>query len=184
MPDANADGIEGWYSDWYNCGDGGQPAWETFHLTELRQLLERNWQASDERVIAGLSMGGYGAITYAARHPDLFKAAASYSGVLDITDFSQPSDIARWGGPATNAANWDEHDPIKLVPSLRAVPLYIAYGNGEPGPLDPAGTQQDDLEAWIGQGSDLFVAALEEAGIPATVNAYGPGTHYLAVLAT
>ena len=83
MPDANADGIEGWYSDWYNGGDGGQPAWETFHLTELRQLLERNWQAGDERVIAGLSMGGYGAITYAARHPDLFKAAASYSGVLD-----------------------------------------------------------------------------------------------------
>jgi diacylglycerol O-acyltransferase/trehalose O-mycolyltransferase len=177
MPDANADGIEGWYSDWYNGGDGRQPAWETFHLTELRELLERNWQASDERVIAGLSMGGYGAITYTARHPDLFKAAASYSGVLDITDFSQPSDIARWGGPATNAANWDEHNPIKLVSSLKGVPLYIAYGNGEPGPLDPAGKQKDDLEAWIGQGSDLFVAALEEAGIPATVNAYGPGTH-------
>ena len=177
MPDADADGIEGWYSDWDNGGDGGQPAWETFHLTELRQLLERNWQASDERVIAGLSMGGYGAITYAARHPDLFKAAASYSGVLDITDFSQPSDIARWGGPATNAANWDEHNPIKLASSLKGMPLYIAYGNGEPGPLDPAGKQKDDLEARVGRDGDLFVAALKEAGIPATVNAYGPGTH-------
>jgi diacylglycerol O-acyltransferase / trehalose O-mycolyltransferase len=182
MPDANdANGAAGWYTDWYNGGTGGTPKWETFHLTELRQLLERNWQAGDQRVIAGLSMGGYGAITYAARHPDLFKAAASYSGVLDLkvdpTDFSQPNDITRWGDPATNAANWDEHDPIKLVPSLNGMLLYIAYGNGEPGPLDSAGSQKDDLEAWIGRGGDLFVAALKDAGIPATVNAYGPGTH-------
>lgn len=36
--------------------------WDTFHLTELRQLLERDWRAGDRRVMAGLSMGGYAAL--------------------------------------------------------------------------------------------------------------------------
>lgn len=34
------------------------------------------------RAIAGLSMGGYGAVTLALRYPDVFAAAASHSGVL------------------------------------------------------------------------------------------------------
>ena len=34
------------------------------------------------RAIAGLSMGGYGAIMLALRHPDIFSAAASHSGAL------------------------------------------------------------------------------------------------------
>ena len=65
MPDADS----GWYSDAWNDGEGGSPAWETFHTTELLQLLERNWQAGEDRVVAGLSMGGLGAMDYAARHP-------------------------------------------------------------------------------------------------------------------
>src|SRR5438309_1777445 len=38
----------------------------------------------DQRAIAGLSMGGNGALHYAARHPDLFVAAASWSGADDV----------------------------------------------------------------------------------------------------
>jgi S-formylglutathione hydrolase FrmB len=39
MPEA---GEVGFYSDWYNGGREGPPRWETFHLTELQQLLERD----------------------------------------------------------------------------------------------------------------------------------------------
>ncbi len=183
MPDAGNDdnGTAGWYTDWYNGGNGGRPAWETFHTTELPQLLERNWQAGDRRVVAGLSMGGYGAMLYAAHHPGMFQAAASYSGVLDLKvnsdDFADAAAVARWGDPVAQAANWADHDPIKLIPALKGMPLYIAYGDGDPGPLDTAGTGPDGLEAWIGQGGDLFVRALQDAGVPATVDAYGPGTH-------
>ncbi len=77
MPEA---GWNGWYSDWWNYGEGGDPAWETFHTVELRHLLERDWGASPNRVVAGLSMGGQGALLYAARHPGMFKATAAYSG--------------------------------------------------------------------------------------------------------
>lgn len=181
MPDAAASGLDGWYADWTNGGLGGPPMWETFHLVELRQLLERNWQAGDARVVAGLSLGGYGAITYAANHPDLFRAAASYSGVLDVTVeqryASDPDAIARWGDPVADAARWAAINPINLVSQLAGTDLYISYGDGEPGPLDPPGREPDPLEAWVGEGADHFVAALETAGIPATVHAYGPGTH-------
>jgi diacylglycerol O-acyltransferase / trehalose O-mycolyltransferase len=70
-------GDVGFYSDWLRG-----PAWETFHLEELRALLERDYGAGTRRAIAGLSMGGLGAMGYAARHPGMFGAAASFSGVL------------------------------------------------------------------------------------------------------
>src|SRR5215211_6754003 len=79
MPEA---GDVGFYSDWYNGGQDGSPRWETFHLTELRRLLERHWRAGGRRVVAGVSMGGFGAMAYAARHRGMFRAAASYSGLL------------------------------------------------------------------------------------------------------
>lgn len=72
MPEA---GDVGFYSDWL---DG--PAWETFHLTELRRLLERRYRAGDDRAIAGLSMGGFGTLSYAARHPGMFKARPRTAG--------------------------------------------------------------------------------------------------------
>src|SRR4029079_624472 len=89
MPAAASSGVDGWYTDWYNGGAGGPPRWETFHLTELPQLLERNWQASTDRAVAGLSLGGYGSVMYAERNSGFFKAAASYSGVLDVTSYLQ-----------------------------------------------------------------------------------------------
>ena len=178
MPAAtSARGDDGWYSDWYNSGKGGPPMWETFHLTELRQLLERNWHAGDQRIIAGLSMGGYGAMAYAARNPGLFKAAASFSGVVDLKDlFFQPN-YRIWGFPVKQADVWAAHDPLMQAAALKGTPLYIAYGNGQPGPLNAPGTPPDELEAQIGKLNDTFVAKLRELGIAATVEAYGPGTH-------
>jgi len=181
MPAANSSGLDGWYTDWAEGGTCGPRLWETFHLTELRQLLERNWQAGDRRAIAGLSLGGYGSITYAARHPGLFAAAASYSGALDLRGyferFPDPYEAARWGDPVTDASNWDGHDPIELAPQLRGTAVYLSFGTGQPGPLDPPGADEDQLEAFISGGNQRFLAALTSAGISATVDAYGPGTH-------
>src|SRR4029453_12637315 len=65
MPDG---GSLGFYTDWWARG-GSKPGWETFHLVELAQILERGLRAGDRRAIAGLSMGGFGAISYAGRRP-------------------------------------------------------------------------------------------------------------------
>jgi S-formylglutathione hydrolase FrmB len=174
-----ADGF-GWYSDWWNNGEGGPPMWETFHLTELMVILERDWHASDQRAVAGLSMGGYGAMAYAARHPGVFKAAASFSGPLDILGEKDSGllgqDLAVWGDPVQQEDVWRAHNPIDLAEALGGTTLYISYGEGGQGPLDPEPVG-DDGEAFRSISNRAFVQRLEDLGIPATVDAYGPATH-------
>jgi S-formylglutathione hydrolase FrmB len=181
MPGTASSPIDGWYTDWQGSGVHGRPQWETFHVHELPQLLERNWQAGPNRALAGLSLGGYGAIIYAQRHPGFFKAAASYSGVLDITANLQdvPDSIVAGisGGEGPTRTTLADTNPINDVTALKGTDLYISFGNGEPGPLDPPNTEFDRLESWVNQGDESFLGALTAAGIPATIDAYGPGTH-------
>jgi diacylglycerol O-acyltransferase/trehalose O-mycolyltransferase len=190
MPEA---GRAGFYSDWWNFGLGGTPGWETFHLTELRQILERGYRAGTQRAIAGFSMGGFGAMSYAARHPGMFAAAGSYSGAVH-TQYNAPvassflmagiaawgSDpLALWGDPVLQRDIWAAHNPYDLAPLLRGTKLYVAAGNGEPGPLDDPVTTGplDAVEVLIGGMNTAFTQRLKELGIEATVNLYGPGSH-------
>jgi S-formylglutathione hydrolase FrmB len=192
MPEA---GQVGFYSDWYNGGRGGPPRWETFHLTELRQLLERDWRAGDNRVVAGVSMGGLGAMAYAARHPGMFQAAASYSGILDTGEQAGPLPGPRlvenllraygqdprglWGDPQRQAAVWAAHNPTDLAARLRGVELFVSVGNGQPGPLDTTVPSQQarQLEQALQPESLAFVRRLRQLGIAVQVDAYGPGSH-------
>jgi diacylglycerol O-acyltransferase/trehalose O-mycolyltransferase len=174
MPDG---GEHGFYSDWWNDGKGGPPGWETFHLFELPALLARDWHADDRRVVAGLSMGGFGAISYAARHPGFFRGAASFSGVLDILGPGVEAPPALWGDRQAQADVWVAHDPVSRAADLRGTPLFVAYGNGRSGPLDAPDTPIDEVEAWLAGLNETFLARLGELGITATVDAYGPGTH-------
>lgn len=63
------------------------PAWQTWLTEELPALLARNFRLPAEReknFVFGLSMGGYGALLLALRHPDRYAAAASFSGCVDV----------------------------------------------------------------------------------------------------
>ena len=174
MPDA---GNWGWYSDWWNHGRSGPPEWETFHLTELRQIIERNWNAGAERAVAGYSMGGYGAMEYAARQPDLFVAAAAYSGILDPLGsgaYTPTGDV--WGDPLAQADVWREHDPLDNVSALVGKTLFVSYGDGHAGPFDNGVVPEGDLESWVAEQDARFVARLKALNIPATVDTY-VGTH-------
>jgi diacylglycerol O-acyltransferase/trehalose O-mycolyltransferase len=180
-------GAVGFYSNWWNGGAGGPPAWETFHLTEVRQIVERGYRASDRRAVAGLSMGGFGALSYAARHPHMFRAAASYSGVLNPTGDPQnllklvgyfaPDPLALWGDPVRQAAVWNAHDPTVRAPDLRGMPVYVSSGNGQPGPLDKPGTGFDPNERAIEGYTMAFVDRAHAAHVRVTTDFYGPGTH-------
>jgi S-formylglutathione hydrolase FrmB len=174
MPEA---GQWGWYSDWWNQGKGGAPMWETFHLTEIREILERNWHAGTVRALAGASMGGYGAMEYASREPNLFVAAASFSGVLDPLGagaFTPSTNV--WGDPIAQADIWRAHDPIEHLAALTGHVLFVSFGDGQPGPFDGGKVPDGDLEAWVaGQDAD-FVQRLKDLHIAATVDRYA-GTH-------
>ena len=95
---------------------------------ELRLLADR-----DHRAIAGLSMGGYGALALSLRHPKVFCAAASLSGL------TMPGSAAVWGkwawrafGPAKGRGpQWRrQRDPRYLVTrrTSRSVALHLNCG--------------------------------------------------------
>ena len=62
----------------------------TFVSEELPRVARSLFHLSDKRednFVAGLSMGGYGAMKMGLRKPEMFAAAASLSGVMDINSW-------------------------------------------------------------------------------------------------
>jgi S-formylglutathione hydrolase FrmB len=176
MPDS---GPGGGYTDWYNGGAGGPPEWEIYHIDELIPWIDqhlRTLPTRAERAIAGLSMGGFGAMSYAARHPDLFAAAASFSGAVDTNN---PLDIAVTANPVfgprlTEEVRWRAHNPWDLAGNLRGLSLTIRTGNGLPGGPFGGG---DIVEATVHQMSVSFHDRLVQLGVPSIWDDYGPGGH-------
>lgn len=74
------------HRSWYTDADKGYKYY-THIAHEVPEIARSFFPLSDKRednFIAGLSMGGYGALKIALRNPDKFAAAASLSGALDI----------------------------------------------------------------------------------------------------
>ena len=71
------------------------------------------------RAVAGLSMGGFGAMRLGLLHPDLFGAAGSMSGGLDIRPFPGRWELDRLlGRQSESPENWERMTPINLIPQL------------------------------------------------------------------
>ena len=72
----------------------------TFVSRELPEVCRSYFQGlSDKRednFVAGLSMGGYGALKVALTYPENFAGCISLSGSLDITRKNRPTDIREW----------------------------------------------------------------------------------------
>jgi S-formylglutathione hydrolase FrmB len=61
--------------------------YETYITAELIPEIDKKYRTLNQkeaRAITGLSMGGHGAITLSAKHPELFAVAGSMSGVMNI----------------------------------------------------------------------------------------------------
>jgi len=83
MPDAEIS----WYWD---SPVNKKLKYETFTSTELIKYIDSKYKTKKDRkarAITGLSMGGQGALFLAFRHQDIFGAAGSMSGGLDIRPF-------------------------------------------------------------------------------------------------
>jgi len=93
MPEGN--------NSWYVDPAGTADKYESYILQELIPDVDKRYrtiQARYARAIAGLSMGGYGAIKYGLKHPSTFVFAASMSGAFGVTRYTEKE----MGG-----ANWE-----------------------------------------------------------------------------
>ena len=150
----------------------GLPYW-SFLTQELPAVVHRFFRTSTRRedtFVAGLSMGGYGAMKWALREPWRFGAAASLSGAValshpsELTARDDPSFAALMGrvfgdGPTDGTAD----DVLHLVRTAdpSALPaLYVACGT----------------ENFLYQSNLAFIETAEANGIPLTVS-LGPGDH-------
>lgn len=190
-------GDSGYWSNWYNGGALGPPEYETYVVDQLIPLIDEHFRTLGDRAhraIAGVSMGGYGAMMIAARHPDLFADAASISGADDSNvpelgaalslspTFQGGSVDAIYGPRATQEVRWRGHNPTDLAANLRGLDLQVRTANGIPDPgigeeLLSADTVSCLVEAAVNQGSASLSAKLDALGIPHLWKDYGPGCH-------
>jgi putative tributyrin esterase len=148
----------------------GMKFW-TYLSDELPRVVRGFFRVSPkpaETFVAGLSMGGYGAMKWALRQPERFAAAASFSGALDL-------------------AYIQEYD---LRPHIRALTARVFAGRTVPHSDEdlfhlirtadrsrlPALTVRCGTEDVLMAQNERFVATCRQRGVPVDA-AFGPGAH-------
>ena len=130
------------YADTYNliivCPDAGGKSWyfdspidnkikyETYVSKELVTTIDNTYNTiknKNGRAITGLSMGGHGALYLSFKHQDVWAAAGSMSGGLDLRPFPDNWEISdRLGIYSENKEIWENNSVINMV--------YLLNGKG------------------------------------------------------
>ncbi|MFN2491806.1 MAG: alpha/beta hydrolase [Pyrinomonadaceae bacterium] len=124
MPEGN----DGWYTD-----SATVPAdkYESYIVQELIPDVQRRFrtiEARDGRAIAGLSMGGYGALKFGVKYPETFVFAGSLSGALGAATWTKAE-----LGPFESI--WKTFAPVygpENSPTRASNDLYKLFGRLKP----------------------------------------------------
>jgi len=215
---AMPDGDDGWYATWNQLGDANAcradtarreaaatycVPWTRYDDYIARDIVShmdtryRTIARRESRGIAGLSMGGFGAITVALQYPELFAAAASHSGIvspryLGPKPFVSPPRYANTTAELQAAAQnlwsdlrwvmgkdtigWNARDPGHMAQRLqqRLQQRAAAGVTGEP-PLPQLMFDVGVADVYVDQNRDLH-ATLTRLGVPHRY-AEWPGAH-------
>lgn len=83
-------------------------------LSELPQLVEQHFPATEARAISGHSMGGHGALVLALKNPGVYRSVSAFSPIV------APSQVP-WGEKAFSAylgedrSQWLAYDAVQLI---------------------------------------------------------------------
>lgn len=141
-------------------------AYWTFLSQELPQLVSAFFRVSDrpqDTFVAGLSMGGYGALKWALHEPSRFAAAASLSGGLDVAGLARLPERRALFERVFGAAPGQKNDLLALLRSAdidALPPMHVSCGTEDP----------------LFAANQAFAQAAEEAGVRLTVD-FRPGEH-------
>jgi S-formylglutathione hydrolase FrmB len=128
------------------CPDGGYGSWyidspadstiryETFTGTELVNHIDSTYKTYKDRAhraITGLSMGGHGGLYLAIRHKEVFGAAGSISGLVDLSFFPKGMNFEMLFGDSTvYADNLQKNSVINAVNNLKNRELTLTIDCG------------------------------------------------------
>jgi S-formylglutathione hydrolase FrmB len=125
-----------------------------FVTKELPEVCRHNFKVmSDKRednIVAGLSMGGYGAIKLALSCPEQYAYCISLSGSLDITRKGRPYSIDEW----RSIFGFDMHTPLELEGSEHDL-FWLTEKNKKDGLPFPK------LYMWCGTEDTLIKSNIE-----------------------
>ncbi len=126
----------------YYCNEPmGERYWD-YIADELPQTMHRFFRLSNDpkdTFVAGLSMGGYGAMKLALTYPERFSAAGCFSGALDAAPIGEVNERVKERkektfGPIDKIAG-SENDLYYLMKKNEDAPskprLYVSCGTGD-----------------------------------------------------
>jgi S-formylglutathione hydrolase FrmB len=175
-------GIFGMYTDWYNDGAFGTPQWATYQLDYVRSEIEKRFRVLPDRrfhAIAGISMGGQGALRFASLLPGYFGSVAGWSPALP--DMQAPETVA--GLTVLTGIDYEQifgppdgayaagMSPQALTANLEHTRVYLLSGDGTSCPSDPPGATpalDAATEKLIRRQQGPYAAALRAAGVKVT----------------
>jgi len=135
-------------SFYVNSADG-KVRYSDFFLREFIPYIEGKYRIRRERAaraVAGISMGGYGALRFAFAYPQLFSSVSAQSAAL-MTESPQELSAAMRSGTALSgvldsvfgnpidAAHWRENDPFTLARknklAIASLAIYFNCGRND-----------------------------------------------------
>jgi S-formylglutathione hydrolase FrmB len=135
--------------------------WVCDELPRLVGQFFRVSQSREDTFVAGLSMGGYGALKLALTHPERYAAAASLSGALDLVAIAKNPDRDEVMGRVFDHQVRPSDDIFALLESAADIPpLHVSCGT------------EDSLIA----SCRRFAEAATAAGADVTTD-FRPGEH-------
>jgi S-formylglutathione hydrolase FrmB len=185
MPDG---GQFGMYMNWWNDGVRGAPAWTTYHLQILRQEIDRRYKIRRGRrwhAIAGISMGGQGALRYAAMLPGYFGSVVGFSAAFpDVQARVVQAGLSLLPVPglggrtvyeaifgSADGAFAEGNSSQALAENYDHLRMYLTSGDGVNCPQDPVtpNVALDSVtETAINRQQEPFAAAVRAAGADVT----------------
>ncbi|RJQ73848.1 esterase [Pseudonocardiaceae bacterium YIM PH 21723] len=174
MPDG---GHAGWYSNPVSS-HAGPRNWENFHIKQLVPWVDahfRTYAEQEGRAVSGFSMGGFGALKYAARYPNLFASVSAHSGPASLR--RDAGVVVHWanlssaavelgGGTVYGAPLWDEakvsaDNPVEQLEGYREKRIFLVAGTSP----DPVNGLDMANETAVLTGQREFRGLLSRAGI-------------------
>lgn len=190
MPDGGAGSF---YSNANAPAPGKEANWETFIMEQVLGFVHENFRTDAGRMaIAGLSMGGWGALALGQRYWGHFRSISSYSGPADCSTRTLGSHgvaAVLWAAPLGDAvkyglnangvgATWgldpfpaiaDGYNPMENIETYRGKRLFLRTGDG--GGLGEFYRHPDILQG-ITLQLDRFGMDVQEVGVRETNDSF------------